>query len=99
MNEYPDNNENNCEPESEMERIHAEAEAKYQKALELEKSMRNGFRTILKDGIKVLADHESPEGNKFDVKETLKIMIDYFADPVREEYEKCAYLHRLLIKM
>jgi len=99
MNEYPDNNENNCEPENEMERIHAEAEAKYQKALELEQSMRKGFNTIRKNGIETISNHETPDGKKFDVKNTLQLMIDYFADSAREEYEKCAFLHNILINL
>jgi len=98
MNEYPDN-ENNCESQSEMDKIYAEAEAKYQKALELEKSMRQGYDTIEKAGIEVLESHTSPEGDTFDVKETLQLMINYFADPAREEYEKCAFLHDILINL
>ena len=97
MNEYPDNSENNCEPESEMERIRAEAEAKYQKSLELEKSMIEGYNAIEAGGIEVLEPYNSD--GSIDVKETLQIMIDHFADPVREEYEKCAILHALLISI
>ena len=94
-----DGNLDNCEPQSEMDKLYAEAEAKYQKALELEKSMRQGYDAIEIGGIEVLESHTSPEGIKFDVKETLQLMIDYFADSDREEYEKCALLHDILINL
>ena len=97
MNENPDNNNNNCEPESEMDRIKAEAEAKYQKSLELEKSMIDGYNAIEARGIEVLESYSITDG--IDVKQTLQIMINHFADPVREEYEKCAFLHGILINM
>ena len=73
MNENPDNNNNSCEPESEMDRIHAEAEAKYQKSLELEKSMIEGYNAIEAGGIEVLEPYNSD--GSIDVKETLQIMI------------------------
>jgi len=94
-----DHEEQNLEPQSEMDKIYAKAEAKYQKALELEKSMRKGFDTIVEGGIEVIESHTTPEGDTFNVKETLQIMIDYFADPAREEYEKCAFLHDILINL
>ena len=94
-----DGNLDNCEPQSEMDKLYAEAEAKYQKALELEKSMRQGYDAIEIGGIEVLESHTSPEGERFDVEGTLQLMIDYFADSKREEYEKCAFLHDILINL
>ena len=91
--------ENNSEQPSEMEKLYAEAEAKYQKALELDASMRQGYDAIEAGGIEVLESHTSPEGERFDVEGTLKLMIDYFADSDREEYEKCAFLHNILISL
>lgn len=88
-----DNEEQNLESQNEMDRIKAEAEAKYQKSLELEKSMIDGYNAIEARGIEVLQSF----ADDIDVKQTLQIMINHFADPVREEYEKCAFLHGILI--
>ena len=92
-----DYEEQNLEPQNEMDKIQAEAEAKYQKALQLEKSMMEGYNAIKLGGIEVLESYITTDG--IDVKETLQIMIDHFADPVREEYEKCAFLHGILINL
>jgi len=92
-----DHEEQNLEPQNEMDKIQAEAEAKYQKALQLEKSMVEGYNAIKLGGIEVLESYITTDG--IDVKETLQIMIDHFADPAREEYEKCAFLHGILINL
>ena len=92
-----DYEEQNIEPQNEMDKIQAEAEAKYQKALQLEKSMIEGYNAIKLGGIEILESYITTDG--IDVKETLQIMIDHFADPVREEYEKCAFLHGILINL
>ena len=92
-----DHEEQNLEPQNEMDKIQAEAEAKYQKALQLEKSMVEGYNAIKLGGIEVLESYITTDG--IDVKETLQIMIDHFADPAREEYEKCAFLHNILINL
>ncbi len=91
--------ENNFEQPSEMDKLYAEAEAKHQKALELDASMRQGYDAIEAGGIEVLESHTSPEGERFDVEGTLQLMIDHFADSEREEYEKCAFLHDILINL
>ena len=59
--------ENNFEQPSEMDKLYAEAEAKHQKALELDASMRQGYDAIEAGGIEVLESHTSPEGERFDV--------------------------------
>tara|TARA_R110001592_G_scaffold62377_6_gene190890 strand:- start:5417 stop:5707 length:291 start_codon:yes stop_codon:yes gene_type:complete len=92
-----DNEEQNLESQNEMDRIKAEAAMKYQKILELEKSMIDGYTAIKIGGIEVLEPYKSD--GSIDVKETLQIMIDHFADPSREEYEKCAFLHNILINL